>query len=76
MGKQNKIISPAMSLDGYTIWNWFKGNWKTVRELIKVGLPAVIGWSLTANPELTGLITITGKYLLDLGEYYFKEKRG
>ena len=72
MRKNSKVISPAMSLEGYSLWKWFKGNWKTVKELIKVGLPAIVGWSMTANPELTGFITITGKYLLDLGEYYFK----
>lgn len=65
--------SESWSLEGYSLWNWFKGNWKTVKEVIKIGLPAVIGWSVTANPELTGLITIGGKFLIDLGEYYFKE---
>ncbi len=75
MVTKKRVISPAMSFEGYSFWRWLKGNWKTIKELIKVGLPAIIGWSATTNPGLTGFITITGKYILDLGEYYFKEKK-
>lgn len=69
-----EIVSEAKSLEGYSVWRWFLGNWKTIKEFLKVGIPALVGWSLTNNPELTGLITIGGKFLIDLGEYYFKEK--
>jgi len=68
-----KTTSPARSLKGWNVKEWFKGNWRTIKELLKVGIPAALGWSLTNSPELTGLITIGGKFLIDIGEYYFKE---
>lgn len=67
------VESESFSLEGYSVLKWFLGNWKTIKEFLKVGIPALIGWSVTANPELTGLITIGGKFLIDLGEFYFKE---
>lgn len=67
------VESKSFSLEGYSVLKWFLGNWKTIKEFLKVGIPALIGWSVTANPELTGLITIGGKFLIDLGEFYFKE---
>jgi len=69
----NKITSPRFSLKGWYFTTWLKGNWKTIKEVLKVGIPAAIGWSLTNSPALTGLITIGGKFLLDVGEYYVNE---
>lgn len=68
-----KEISPKKSLKGWTFKNWFVGNWKTIKELLKVGIPAAIGWATTNNPALTVVITLVGKLLLDTGEYFFKE---
>ena len=65
--------SPNMSMKGRNFMEWFKGNWKTIKELLKVGIPAAIGWATTNNPALIGLITIGGKFILDMGEYYFKD---
>jgi len=65
--------SPNMSMRGWNFMEWFKGNWKTIKELLKVGIPAAIGWATTNNPALIGLITIGGKFILDMGEYYFKD---
>lgn len=65
--------SPRFSLQGWSLKKWFTGNWKTLKELIKLGIPLALGWAATNNVELTGLITIGGKFLIDLGEYYFKE---
>ena len=62
-----------MSMKGWNFMEWFKGNWKTIKELLKVGIPAVVGWAATNNPALTGVITIGGKFVLDIGEYYFKD---
>lgn len=70
---KEKIISPARSLKGWTFKKWFLGNWSTLKEFLKVGIPALIGWSVTNSPEWTGLITLGGKFLIDVGEYYFKE---
>lgn len=71
-----KEKSPANSLKGWNFQEWFVGNWKTLKELIKVGIPAIVGWVATQNPALTGVITVAGKLLLDTGEYYFKSIKG
>jgi hypothetical protein len=68
-----KVVSPARSLKGWSPLKWFVGNWKTIKELLKLGIPLALGWAATNNEALTGLITIGGKFLLDVGEYYFKE---
>ena len=68
-----KIVSPAKSLEGWKLYKWVLGNWKTCKEILKVLIPAAIGWATTNNPSLIGVITIGGKFLIDLGEYYFKE---
>jgi hypothetical protein len=64
----------SMSLQGWEFAEWFKGNWKTIKEIIKVAVPALIGLVSTSHPALVGLITLTGKFVLDVGEYYLKEK--
>ncbi len=68
------VKSPKRSLDGWNFFSWFKGNWSSIKELIKVLVPLGIAWSQTNNPALVGVITIGGKFLLDLGHYYFKEQ--
>ena len=65
------VISPSCSLNGWNFGTWFKGNWKTIKEVIKVGVPLVIGFLVTPNPALIALITAAGKLLIDTGEYFF-----
>ena len=72
---KEKLVSKARSLQGWKLLEWFKGNWKTLKELLKVGLPALLAWLTLNNPALVGLATLVGKFLLDVGEFYLKEKR-
>lgn len=65
--------SPSMSMKGWDFSKWFIGNWKTVKELLKVGVPLMISVWAVSNPALVAVFTIVGKLLLDTGEYYFKE---
>ena len=67
------LVSPARSLKGWNLKTWFMGNWKTIKEALKIGVPAVVGLYTTTDPKLAGAITLVGKFLLDMGEYYFKE---
>jgi hypothetical protein len=68
------ILSPRFSLKGWDAWIWFKGNWKTIKEVIKVGVPYLISLQIVAgNPFLEGLVTLIGKFILDVGEYFIKE---
>ena len=66
-----KIVSPANSLKGWKFSEWFVGNWKTVKEIIKVGAPLLVTSLATQNPYLLILFTAIGKLILDTGEYYF-----
>jgi hypothetical protein len=70
---QPVVVSPKFSLKGWKFGEWLKGNWATIKELIKVGIPLLIGYVSTTNPALVGIITIVGKLILDTGEYYIKE---
>ena len=64
-------ISPLGDMTGWTFKQWFIGNWKTVKEVIKVGVPFLIGMLVSPNPALISLITVAGKLLMDSGEYFF-----
>lgn len=70
-----KVMSPKMSLKSWSFKEWLKGNYKSVKEIIKVGLPLMIAWAQTNDPALVGLITIVGKFVMDIMEYYIKEQR-
>lgn len=76
MTKINEIKSPAFSLKGWKFIEWLKGNWKTIKELIKVGVPLVLGLQFFAeNPSALALTTAIGKLAIDTIEYYVKEKK-
>ena len=66
------IIKDANSLEGWNFKDWFLGNWKTIKEISKVGAPLLISWVTTKDPVLSGFLTLLGKFLLDTGEYYIK----
>ena len=67
------VVSEKRSFEGYKFTKWFLGNWKTIKEILKFGIPLGVGWATTNNPALIGIITICGKFIIDLGEYYWKE---
>jgi len=69
------VTSPSKSLKGWSFKKWFVGNWKTIKELGKVVVPAMVTWTTTNSPEMTILVTAGAKFLLDVGEYYFKSYR-
>ena len=65
-------ISKNKSFSGWNFGSWFKGNWSTVKELLKVGLPLMVSMNFF-GPMGTGMATIIGKFVLDAGEFYFKQ---
>jgi hypothetical protein len=67
------VVSDKMSLKGWNFGRWLFGNWKGIKEVLKMAIPAAVGWASTNNPALTGVITLAGKFLLDMGEYYYKQ---
>ena len=68
-----KVISPSMTFDNWTFIEWLKGNWGTIKELVKVGAPLILGLSIVKdNPALVTTITVAGKLVLDTIQYYFK----
>ena len=62
----------SLSLEGWKFKTWFTGNWSTIKELGKLGGPFLIAWIATRDPTISGAVAIGGKFLLDLGHYYFK----
>ncbi len=68
------VVKERFSLEGWRFREWLKGNEKTIKEGLKVGIPLVIGWVATHSPEYTFVVTAFGKFLLDTAEYYLKEK--
>mgnify|MGYP006935493392 CR=1 FL=1 len=61
------------NLKGWNLSEWFFGNGKTIKELVKVGLPLILAWAITQSPAWTGVFTILGKLVLDTLEFYIKE---
>jgi len=63
------------SFNGYNLWEWFKGNWTTVKEVLKVGAPLILTLSfIKDSPAMVGFLTIVGKFLLDGLDYWVKAK--
>ena len=61
------------NLKGWKFKEWLFGNGKTIKELAKVGIPAIIAWVATNSPTWTVIATLVGKLVLDTLEYYLKE---
>jgi len=68
-----KKVSDSYSLKGWNVKDWFRGNGKTLKELVKIGVPLLVVWAQTNNPALIGFFTVLGKLVCDSIEYYIKE---
>lgn len=64
----------ARSFKGWNFLEWLKGNSTTIKEVVKVGVPLFVGWTATSNPAMSGFITIVGKFVLDVVEYWIKPR--
>lgn len=71
--KTTGASSSRFSLKGWSFKEFLKGNWKTLKELIKVLAPAILTWLATYDPIWTVVITAVAKALFDIAEYYVKE---
>uniref|UniRef100_A0A6M3M4B2 Uncharacterized protein n=1 Tax=viral metagenome TaxID=1070528 RepID=A0A6M3M4B2_9ZZZZ len=63
----------ATGFAGWSFMGWLKGNYKTIKELVKVLTPLALGWAATSNPVYTGVITLVSKFVLDMVDYYFPQ---
>jgi len=70
-----KVISEKFSMKGWSLREWLIGNWSTVKEVFKVGVPFAISMFATNNIALSGLITLAGKLILDSAQYYITERK-
>ena len=68
-----KVTSPRGSMNGWTLWEWFKGNWTTLKEVGKILIPLGLTSLATANPAILVVVTTLGKAGLDIIEYFIKE---
>ena len=67
-------ISEAGSFEGYNFMTWLFGNWKFIKEGLKVGIPFLLTINyVSSNLPLVGLITFAGKWIIDTGEFYLKK---
>jgi len=66
--------SEKRSFENWSFKEWLIGNKKSIKEVLKIGTPLIIGWITTQNPGLTGLITAGGKLVIDTAEYWFKQQ--
>ena len=65
--------SEPKSFNGWSAGKWFKGNWKTIKEILKVGIPFVATTFFTDGATQTFIGTVVGKFVLDCGEFYFSK---
>ena len=66
--------SPKYSFKGYKLWEWLKGNWSDIKGIVKIGAPMILGLAIFKdNPALIGLVTVTGKWIIDSVEYWMKQ---
>ena len=80
---KKKIVSKKFSFKGWKINDFFRGflsilskndNMKKLKELIKWATPGVLGWLTVTHPLLIVPVTIAGKGLLDILQFFVKEK--
>lgn len=64
----------SMSFKGWNFLAWLVGNASTIKEILKVGVPLLVGILATHNELWAGFITIVGKFLLDSLEYWIKPR--
>jgi hypothetical protein len=57
------------NLEGWSLWKWLYGN----KELVKVVIPAVLGFLVTNRYLDAAIAGIIGKPILDIVEYYVKK---
>lgn len=67
--------SKAFSLQNWELKEFLKGNWKTLKEVAKILAPALLTWLASRNPLWTIVVTGLGKIILDVGEFWIKEKK-
>ncbi len=68
-------LSKSGSFEGWDFFKWIRGNWVTIKELLKVGAPLLFGMEFFKNnPVMIGSVTLIGKGLLDIIQYWLKEK--
>jgi hypothetical protein len=68
------VTKSSMSFKGWNFMAWFLGNASTIKEILKVGLPLLIGIVTTHSELWAGFITLVGKFLLDAIEYWAKPR--
>ena len=68
------MVKKAYSFKGWKFGEWVKGNAKTIKEVLKVGIPYLISIYAFNDLALQAIITTAGKLILDSLEYYIKAR--
>ena len=61
------------SFKGWEFKKWLFGNGKTIKEIVKVGIPYAISLFIVDPMWSQFLLTVGGKFILDTLEYWIKE---
>ena len=71
--RYNMTESQRFSFVGWKFMSWLKGNSKTIKELIKVGLPYAASTFVVDPIWQQFVITVLGKFILDSIDYWVSE---
>lgn len=66
-------VSQKFTFTGWSFWEWVKGNKKTIKEVVKVGLPILVSTYIASQIWQNFLITIVGKFILDSIDYWVSD---
>lgn len=70
-----KEIKERFSMKGWEPGKFIFGQWKTVKEILKLAVPMIVTGYYTNDPAVIALLTILGKAVLDMGDYWVKYKK-
>jgi len=69
----SKDIKPAMSMAGWQFKKWALGNKKSLKEILKIGVPMLVAYLSGLAPWAQILLVAVGKLALDSFEFWLKE---
>lgn len=69
----NTKVSPSLSFEGWKFSKWFTGNWSTIKEFLKIGIPLSMSFLVTDVMWQNFIVTVVGKFVIDCGEFYFSK---
>ena len=70
MARKKEVVSKSLTFDNYSIK--IAGG-DQLKEIIRIGIPLVIGWFVTKDAVYAGLIALVGRFVITTAEFYIKD---